>query len=392
MKILSVNAGSSSLKFQMYEMPEERVLIQGVFERIGIEGSMYTIKINGEKIKKEVELSNHEVAVKILIEELFNYNVISSLEEIKGVGHRVVHGGNKYSNSVVINDDVIAAIDELCDLAPLHNPANLLAIKAFITSVPEATQVAVFDTAFFQTLEEEAYIYPVPYEWYKDYSVRKYGFHGISHKYLTSRVSELEGREDINIITCHLGNGASIGAIKNGVAIDTTLGFTPNSGLMMGTRSGDIDSGIIPYIVSKKGVSLTEVMNDLTKKSGYLGISQKSSDSRDIEDGIKAGDEQCILAQKIYVKRVASYIANFNNLLDGADVICFAGGIGENSCDTRAEVMKSISSLGVILDEEANNVRGKEALISKPESKIKCYIIPTDEEVMIARDTYDFSK
>jgi len=392
MKVLSVNAGSSSLKFQMYEMPEEKVLISGVFERVGIDNSFYTIKINGEKIKKDAVLNNHEDAVNILIQELFDNKVIKTLEEIEGVGHRVVHGGSKYSSSVVIDEDVVEAIESLFDLAPLHNPANLLAIKAFQKSLPEVSQVAVFDTSFQQTMDKVDYIYPVPYEWFEDYGIRKYGFHGISHNYLANRMSEVLGKDEFKLITCHLGGGCSIEAIKDGKCVDASLGFSPNAGLMMGTRSGDIDSQLIPFVMNKSGKSLEEVMNDLTKKSGFLGVSGVSSDSRDIEEGVNNGDERCILAQKMFVNRCIDYIAKYYVKLGGVDAICFAAGLGENSITTRKQIIDGLSALGIKLDDERNNVRGKETLISSNDSTVPVWIIPTDEEVMIARDTYNFVK
>lgn len=392
MKILSVNAGSSSLKFQMYEMPNETVLISGLFERIGMEGSSYTIKINGEKIKKEVPLHNHSEAVRLLTEELINLKVVSDLNEIHAIGHRIVHGGDKYAASVVINDDVMHTIEALFELAPLHNPANLMGVKAFKEVIPSAIAVAVFDTAFHQTMGKEAYLYTVPYSWYEDYGIRKYGFHGTSHKYVTNRMQTILGKNDVNLVTCHLGNGASISAIKNGLSIDTSMGFTPNAGVMMGTRSGDIDVTIVPYIMKKTGESLDKVIDDLTKKSGYLGISGISSDSRDIEDGIKAGNERCILAQEMYIKRVVEYIAKYYVLLGGVDAICFAGGIGENAMATRKAIIDKLTVLGIELDVNANNVRGVETLITTSDSSVPVYIIPTDEEVMIARDTYAFVK
>ncbi len=390
MKILSVNAGSSSLKFQMYEMPEEKVLISGVFERIGISDSFYSIKLNGEKTKKEAVLKNHEDAVKILINELFENKVIESLNEIEGVGHRVVHGGSKYASSVVIDEDVTNQIKELFDLAPLHNPANLLAINAFQRELPEVKQVAVFDTSFQQTIKPTEYIYPVPYEWYEEYGIRKYGFHGISHNYLVNRMSEILGKKDFKLITCHLGGGCSIEAIENGKCVDASLGFSPNSGLMMGTRCGDIDSQMIPYVMDKSGMSLDEVMNALNKKSGFLGVSGKSSDSRDIEDGVNKGDERCILAQKMFVNRCVDYIAKYYVKLEGADAICFAAGLGENSITTRKQIIDKLKVLGIEIDDERNNVRGKETLISSDSSKVPVWVIPTDEELMIAKDTYKF--
>lgn len=388
MIILSINAGSSSLKFTGFDMPSEKVLISGVFERIGIDDSFYTIKLNGEKIKKEVELKNHEDAVRILTEELINYNIVKDLSEIKGVGHRVVHGGDKYADSVVIDKNVTDTIRELFHLAPLHNPANLMGIEAFQEYIPEATAVAVFDTGFPQSMPEENYLYAVPYEWYEKYGVRRYAFHGISHQYITEYMQNFLGKENVNLITCHLGNGSTIYSIKDGKCFDTSLSFSTNSGLVMGTRSGDIDPFIVPYVMKESGMSMEEVLNTLNKKSGLLGVSGVSSDSRDIEDGIKEGNERCILAQKLFVNRIVGYIAKLWCPLKKVDAICFAGGIGENSIMTRKQIIEGLSSLGVELDEEANNVRGEFKLITKEGSKIPCYIVPTDEEVMIARDTY----
>lgn len=392
MKILSVNAGSSSLKFQVYEMPEEKVLISGVFERIGMDGSLYTIKLNGEKIKKEATLKTHEDAVKILIQELLDNKVIDSLDEIKGIGHRVVHGGDKYAKSTIITEDVMNTIEDLSSLAPLHNPANLMGIRAFKEQLPDVKAVAVFDTAFHQTMPEESYLYPLPYEWYTKYGVRRYGFHGISHDYLTQVLKKELNNDKPNLITCHIGNGASISAIKEGICYDTSLGFSPNAGVMMGTRCGDVDAAVIPYVMEKANMTLEEVMNALSKKSGYLGVSEISSDSRDVEDGIKAGNEKCILAQQIFVKKIVEYIAKYYVELGKVDAICFAGGIGENSISTRKAVLDKLNCLGIKVDEEANNVRGEFRLISSSDSSVPCYIIPTDEEVMIARDTYSFVK
>ena len=392
MKILSVNAGSSSLKFQMYEMPEEKVLISGVFERIGIGNSFYTIKLNGEKIKKEREVSNHEEAVKILTEELLENKVVSSLDEIEAIGHRMVHGGDKYQTSTIIDEDVIKSSEELLELAPIHIPANLTGVRAFQKIIPNATAVAVFDTSFHQTLPKEAYIYPVPYEWYEKYGVRKYGFHGTSHKYVSMRMNEILGRTDTKIITCHIGSGGSISAVLNGKSIDTSLGFTPNAGIVMGTRSGDIDALIIPFIMKKENLTISEVDNILNKKSGLLGISKKYSDSRDIEEGIKNGDELCKLAQDIYVRRIVEYIAKYYVLLGGCDAIVMTAGVGENSISTRKQILDKLSVLGVQIDEERNNIRGEEQLITKDTSKIPVWVIPTDEELMIARDTYELAK
>ena len=388
MKILSVNAGSSSLKFQMYEMPEEKVLISGVFERIGIENSFYTIKLNGEKIKKEVVLSNHTDAVKILTNELLENNIVSDLSEIKAIGHRMVHGGEKYASSVLLTEDVITAVEELSDLAPLHNPANLVGVRAFKEVIPSAVAVGVFDTAFHQTMKEENFLYPVPYEWYKEYGVRKYGFHGTSHKYVSEKMASILGKEETKIITCHIGNGGSLAAVKNGKCIDTSMGFTPNAGIIMGSRSGDIDASLIPFVMKKTGMNISEIDNALNKKSGLLGISGVSSDSRDIEDGIKSGNDRCKLAQEMYVNKIVKYIAEYYVELGGADAIVFTAGVGENSITTRKQIIDKLACLGIKLDEERINVRAEVALISTDDSSVKVYVIPTDEEVMIARDTY----
>ncbi len=392
MKILSVNAGSSSLKFTAYEMPEEDNLISGVFERIGMNDSFYTIKFNGEKIKKEVELSDHKRAFEILMEELKDNGVVKSYDEIKGIGHRVAQGGSYFDKTVIIDEEVISQIEELSAIAPLHNPPAITGIRAAQQVVPKAVMTAVFDTAFHQTMEEDAYLYALPYEWSEEYKIRKYGFHGTSHKYVASRMNEILGRYNTKLITCHIGNGASISAIEEGKCVDTSMGLTPNAGLIMGTRCGDIDASIVPYMMGKLKISAKQMDEILNKKSGLLGISGESSDSRDIEDGINRGNERCILAQKMYVRRIIDYIAKYYVLLGGCDAIVFTAGVGENSIHTRREVLDGLSVLGIEIDEEANNIRGEERLITTPESKIPCYVIPTNEEVMIARDTYDLSK
>ena len=389
MKILSVNAGSSSLKFQLIEMPEEKELINGYFEKIGLSGSFYSIKINGEKVRKEVDLTNHSVAVGFLTKELLENNIVESLSEIKGVGHRVVQGADRFDRTVVINSSVEETIDELRALAPLHNPAALVGIKAFKEFMPDAVHTAVFDTAFHQTLPEEAYMYALPYEWYTDYSVRKYGAHGTSHKYVSERTNELLGRTDTKLIICHLGSGCSISAISNGKCIDTSMGFTPNAGLIMGTRCGDIDSSIIPYIMNKTNMTTTDIDTALNKKSGLLAISGVGSDNRDIESGANDGNKRCILAQDMFARRVVEYIAKYYVLLGGADAICFTAGIGENGPVMRKKIIERLGVLGIKLDEEANKPKGHEGIITTPDSKIPCYVVPTNEEVMIARDTYD---
>lgn len=393
MKILSVNAGSSSLKFQAYEMPEEKILIKGRFERIGIDNSFYTIWINGEKHERKIDLPNHEVAFKIVTEELINYDVVKDLSEIDAIGHRVVHGGDKYADSVIINDDVIDTVKELSDLAPLHNPANIMGIEASEKAFPKAKQIACFDTAFHQTMLKDRYIYAVPYSWYEKYGIRKYGFHGLSHKYIANRAMELLDKEFCNIIVCHLGQGGSISAVRDGRCIDTTMGFTPNSGTIMGSRSGDIDYGIIPYIMKKENLSIEEVDTILNKKSGMLGISGISSDFRDIDEAIGKKDDMAILAHHAYVNSIVKYISQYYVELNGVDAICFTAGVGENAPHIRRMVMDRLSCLGIKCDREANdNIRGKEAIISTKDSSVKCYVIPTDEELMIARDTFDLVK
>lgn len=394
MKILSVNAGSSSLKFQLFEMPEENVLISGVFERIGLENSFYTIKLNGEKIKTECELKNHESAVKVLIDELLNNNVIKSLDEINGVGHRIVHGGEKYASSVIINDEVIKDVEELSPLAPLHNPANIVGIKAFMSKIPTAVQVGCFDTAFHQTMKEDRYLYAVPYEWYTNYGIRKYGFHGMSHRYVSERVNDLLDKNFTNVIVCHLGNGGSISAVRDGHCVDTSMGFTPNAGIVMGSRSGDVDYSIIPFLMKKTGKTIEEIDNDLNKASGMLGVSGISSDFRDIDVAIANKDKKAIMAHYLYVNSIVNYIAKYYVELGGCDAICFTAGVGENAPHVRRMVLDRLACLGIKIDKEKNEEMrfGKEGLITKEESSVPCYVIPTNEELMIAQDTYNLIK
>ena len=387
MKILSVNAGSSSLKFQLYEMPEEKVLISGLMERIGVGNSFYTIKVDGQKIKKEVELNNHEQAFEVLVKELEENNVVKSLDEIKGIGHRVVQGGDYFDKTVVIDHEVLSKIEELSSLAPLHNPAAATGIKAAMEVFPNAVQTAVFDTAFHQTMPKENYLYALPYEWYENYKVRRYGAHGTSHKFVSERMNEILGCTNTKLITCHIGNGASVSAVVNGKCLNTSMGLTRNAGLIMGTRCGDIDASIIPYVMEKTNMTPKEMDNAINKQSGLLALSRKSSDSRDIEEGIAQGDENCILAQKMYVRRIVDYIAKYYVEMEGCDAIVFTAGIGEKAIDTRRDIINELGVLGVTLDEEANNVKSEERLISAKDSKIECWIIPTDEELMIARDT-----
>ena len=388
MIILSVNAGSSSLKFTGFEMPSEDVLISGVFERIGIDNSFYTIKVNGEKIKKEVELPNHKVAFEILIKELMDNKIVESLDEIKGVGHRIVQGGAYFDKTVIADEDAVSKIDELSSLAPLHNPAAIVGINAAKEVMPNAVQTVVFDTAFHQTMAPCEYMYAVPYAWYKEYGIRKYGAHGTSHKYVSQRMNEILGRNDTKLITCHIGNGASISAVKDGKCVDTSMGLTPNAGLIMGSRCGDMDATVVTYAMEKTGMTPREMDTVLNKQSGLLGISGVSSDSRDIEEGIKSGNERCILAQEMYVKRIVEYIAKYYVLLGGCDAIVFTAGVGENSISTRKEILDKLAVLGIKVDEEANNVRGEERKITTDDSTVPAYIIPTNEELMIAKDTY----
>ena len=388
MIVLSVNAGSSSLKFQAYDMPEENVLISGVFERIGMKESFYTIKLNGEKIKKEVELKNHESALEILMEELIDNKIVSSLDEIKAIGHRIAQGGPYFDKTEEMTDENIKKVRELAVLTPLHNAAAIKGIKAAKSVVPNALQTGTFDTAFHQTIEEENYLYPVPYEWCDKYKVRKYGFHGTSHKYVAYRMNEILGRYNTKLITCHIGNGASISAINEGVCVNTSMGLTPNSGLMMGSRCGDMDATVITYMMQQLECSPEEMDAILNKQCGLLGVSGVSSDSRDIEDGMKIGNQRCSLAQKMFTNRIIDHIAKYYVELGGCDAIVFTAGIGENSIHTRREVIDGLAALGVKIDEEANECRGVERLITTEDSSIPCYVIPTNEELMIARDTY----
>lgn len=387
MKIISINAGSSSLKFSLFDMSNESVIASGLFERIGIEGSCYTIKYNGEKLEQEVELVNHSDAVRILLEKLIDLNIISSLDEIDGVGHRLVHGKDKYSSSVVITDEVIEDLEKFKDFAPLHNPANILGIKAFREVLPSVVMVGVFDTAFHQTMDKVSYLYPVPYSWYRDHGVRKYGFHGTSHRYIASTVAKLLNKNEFRLISCHIGNGGSITAIRDGKCVDTSMGLTPLAGIMMGTRSGDIDPSIITYVMEKEGKNASEVIDDLNKRSGLLGLSEYSHDMRDILEHINEGDEKALLARDKYVRSIVNYIAQYHLLLGGVDVIVFTAGVGENSIPIRKLVCEKLLPLGVKIDLEKNNIRGEITKISTEDSKVAVYVIPTDEELMIARDT-----
>ncbi|MDM5195670.1 acetate kinase [Bacillus hominis] len=387
-KIIAINAGSSSLKFQLFEMPSETVLTKGLVERIGLEDSIFTITVNGEKQKEITNIPDHAVAVNMLLKKLTENGIVKSLDEIGGIGHRVVHGGEKFADSVLINDEVLADIEELSDLAPLHNPANLVGIKAFQEVLPNVPAVAVFDTAFHQTMPESAFLYSLPYEYYEKFGIRKYGFHGTSHKYVTERAAELLGRplESLSLLSCHLGNGASIAAVEGGKSIDTSMGFTPLAGVTMGTRSGNIDPALIPYIMEKTGQTVEEVLNVLNKKSGMLGLSGFSSDLRDIEQAEEEGNHRAEVALDVFVGRIHKYIGSYAARMKGVDAIIFTAGIGENSALIRERVLEGLEFMGVYFDPKRNNVHGEEAFISFPHSPVKIIVIPTDEEVMIARD------
>jgi len=387
-KIMAINAGSSSLKFQLILMPEEKVIAKGLVERIGLNESVFTLEVNNEKDKQVGDIPNHEIAVKKLLEGLKSSGVIESLYEIEAVGHRVVHGGEKFSDSIKITEEVMETIEEVSELAPLHNPANLTGIRAFRDMLPDVPMVAVFDTAFHQTMPPSSYLYSLPYSYYKDYGIRKYGFHGTSHKYVSQRASELLGLpyNKLRLITCHLGNGASIAAIQGGRSLDTSMGFTPLAGVTMGTRSGNIDPALIPYIMDKTGKTAEEVMNVLNKESGMLALSGYSSDLRDIEEQADS-NERAKLALDVFAGRIHKYIGSYAAKMSGVDAIIFTAGVGENSDVIRSKVLNGLEFMGVYWDPELNKVRGKEQFINYPHSPVKVIVIPTNEEVMIARDT-----
>ncbi|EHK2357301.1 acetate kinase [Clostridium perfringens] len=394
MKILIINCGSSSLKYKLIDMANEKDIIEGIVERIGLDQSRLVQKNElREKYILEKEIKDHKEAIDIVLNTLVDskVGVIKSIDEITAVGHRVVHGGERYSSSIIINEEVIKYLEECSKLAPLHNPANIIGIRACQSLMPNKEMVAVFDTAFHGTLPEKAYIYAIDYALYKDHKIRKYGFHGTSHKYVSHKVAETMGKDikDLKIITCHLGNGASISAIKGGECIDTTMGFTPLAGIPMGTRSGNIDPSIIPFLVEECGYTIEEVSESLNKKSGVLGISGVSSDFRDIEDTASNGDKRAQLALDIFHYRIRAEIGSFIVNMGGVDVIVFTAGVGENSPETREECLKDLEFLGLTLDKEKNKVRGKLAEISQADSKIKAYVVPTNEELMIAKETVE---
>ncbi|MGG3941270.1 acetate kinase [Peribacillus psychrosaccharolyticus] len=387
-KILAINAGSSSLKFQLFNMPSENVITKGLVERIGLKESIFTISVNGEKVTETKDIPNHDIAVSLLLEKLIEFEIINSYKEIDGVGHRVVHGGEEFSDSVILTSEIIKKIENLSDLAPLHNPANLTGIHAFRQILGEVPSVAVFDTAFHQTMPSNSYMYSLPYEYYQNYRIRKYGFHGTSHKYVSQRASEMLGRpiDQLRIISCHLGNGASIAAIEGGKSIDTSMGFTPLAGVTMGTRSGDIDPALIPYIMEKTGKNVEEVLQILNKQSGMLALSGFSSDLRDIEIEADKGNERAKLALEVFASHIHKYIGSYAARMSGVDAIIFTAGIGENSTTVRASVLKGLEFMGVYWDPALNRVRGEEAFVNYPHSPVKVIVIPTNEEVMIARD------
>ena len=388
-KIMAVNAGSSSIKFQLLEMPEEKVIASGVMERIGLAEGIFTIKYDGKKEETNPVLPTHAEGVQLLLDTLIEKGIVKSLDEISGVGHRVVQGGEFFKDSALVDDYVITKIQDLADLAPLHNPAHIIGIKAFQKALPNVPQVAVFDTVFHQTMPEEAYMYATPYEWYEKYGIRKYGAHGTSHQYVSQRAAELIGKPlaETKTIVCHLGNGASICAVDGGKSVDTSMGLTPLEGIPMGTRSGILDPTVVSYICEKENKTAAEVVNILNKKSGYLGMSGRSNDARDVTAGMNDGDHRCKLTFDVQAKRIVDYVAAYYVYMGGCDVIAFTAGMGENLKHLRLNVAKRLGVLGVEIDEQLNDTFSDERVISTPNSKIKLYIIPTNEEVMIARDT-----
>lgn len=387
-KTIAINAGSSSLKWQLYEMPSEVVAAKGIVERIGLNDSIFTIKYGeGQKYEVVVDINDHDLAVKMLLDKLIELNILSSYDEITGVGHRVVAGGEYFKDSTIIEGDVLEKIEELAELAPLHNPANAMGIKAFKKILPDIISVAVFDTAFHATMPKHNYLYSIPTEYYEKYSARKYGAHGTSHKYVAERAAEMLGRpiEELKIITCHLGNGASITAVDGGVSVDTSMGFTPLAGVTMGTRSGDIDPSLLPYLMNKLGLTdVQEMIDILNKKSGLLGLTGLSSDMRDLEANMDKEEVQ--IAYDVFTDRIRKYIGSYVTVMNGVDAIVFTAGIGENDAHVRSEVIKGMTWFGCEIDAEKNNVRGKQTTISTEDSKVKVFLIPTDEELMIARD------
>ena len=395
MKILVINAGSSSIKYQLIDMATEKVIAKGMCDRIGIAGGNFKLKADGrEDYKVDIQMANHKEAVKLVLDALVSpeHGVIESLSEISAVGHRVLHGGEKFSGSVIVDEKVIAAIEECCELGPLHNPHNLTGIRACEAMMPGVPQVAVFDTGFHQTMPDYAYMYALPYEYYEKYRIRRYGFHGTSHRYVSLRAAEMLGRKDLKIVTCHLGNGSSIAAVKDGKCFDTTMGLTPLEGIMMGTRCGSIDPAIIPLLMKKENLTPDEIDTIMNKKSGILGVSQVTSDNRDIEQGAKAGNERYQLIESMICHQLTKYIGGYAAAMGGVDAVVFTGGIGENNPHYRARVAEKLAFLGVELDEETNKKAmrtSEEFVLTTPDSKVKILMIPTNEELMIAKDTLE---
>lgn len=394
-KTIAINAGSSSLKWQLYLMPEEKVLAKGLIERIGLKDSISTVKFDGRTEKQVLDITDHTQAVKILLDDLMRFNIIASFDEITGVGHRVVAGGEYFKDSALVDEEVIQKVEELSLLAPLHNPANAAGIRAFKELLPDITSVVVFDTSFHTTMPEKAYRYPLPTKYYTENKVRKYGAHGTSHEYVAHEAAKLLGKpiEELKLITCHIGNGASITAVDKGLSVDTSMGFTPLGGVMMGTRTGDIDPAIIPYLMQHTDDFKTpeDISRILNRESGLLGVSEKSSDMRDIHEAMRAGDAKAQLANDIFVDRIQKYIGQYLAVLNGADAIVFTAGIGENSVTIRKLVIEGISWFGCDIDPE-KNVFGQYGDISTPEAKVRVLVIPTDEELVIARDVERFKK
>ena len=394
MKILVINSGSSSLKYQLFNMETESVLAKGLIQRIGIDGSYLEYENGeGEEIVIEKDIPSHKVGIELLIETLISedHGVLEDMDEIGAVGHRIVHGGETFAESTVIDDETITKLEDVADLAPLHNPPNIMGVKVCKELMPDKKQVGVFDTAFHQSMPEKAYIYALPYEYYEKYDVRRYGFHGTSHGYVAKRAAKMMEQDlsELKIITCHLGNGASVAAVKNGKSIDTSMGLTPLEGLVMGTRCGDIDPAIIPFLMEKEDMTASEIDNILNKESGLLGVSGVSSDSRDVEAAANEGNHQAEIALELFNYRVKKYIGAYTAAMGGVDAIVFTAGIGENSISARANILDGLEYLGVELDKEANDCRGKEVLISTDDSKVKAMVVPTNEELVIAKDTME---
>ncbi len=398
MKVLVLNCGSSSLKYQLIDMSNEEVLCIGLVERIGIEGSILKQEKDGVEGKLVIEqpMKNHQDAIKLVLDAVVHpeFGGVKEISEVEAVGHRVVHGGEKFAGSVVITPEVKAAIEECIDLAPLHNPANIMGIEACEAILPGVPMVAVFDTAFHQTMPESSFLYGLPYELYTKYGVRRYGFHGTSHKYVSNKAAEMLGKkpEEVKVITCHLGNGASVAAIDGGKCVDTSMGFTPLEGLIMGTRCGDIDAAILPFLMEKEGLDAKGLSNLMNKESGVYGMTGISSDFRDIEDAAAKGDKKAQIALESYAKKVKKYIGSYAAEMNGVDAVVFTAGVGENGIEMSEEIASNMEFLGMKLDKEANKVRGKERVISTEDSKVKILLIPTNEELVIARDTVSLVK